>query len=223
MLFSDDHDIKTANGNKLEQAMLKTSNKLISSLIFTVILAALSACGQQVTRVESDSVIDLSGNWNDNDSRLVADEWIQDALSRSWLSRFNREQGKPPTVIVGDVRNLSHEHINTRTFIADMERALINSGEVDFVASSEEREEIRDERKDQDLHAAEETRKAMGQETGADFMLKGTINTIIDAISDEQVRFYQVDLTLIDLANNRKVWVGQKKIKKTIEKAGLRW
>jgi len=63
----------------------------------------------------------------------------------------------------------------------------------------------------------------MGQETGADFMLKGTINTIIDAISGEQVRFYQVDLTLIDLASNRKVWVGQKKIKKTIEKGGLRW
>ena len=68
-----------------------------------------------------------------------------------------------------------------------------------------------------------ETRKAMGQETGADFMLKGTINTIIDAVSGEQVRFYQVDLTLIDLASNRKVWVGQKKIKKTIEKSRLRW
>jgi hypothetical protein len=104
-----------------------------------------------------------------------------------------------------------------------MERALINSGDVEFVASSEERQELRSERKDQDLHASEETRKAMGQEIGADFMLKGTINTIIDAIADEQARFYQVDLTLIDLANNRKVWVGQKKIKKTIEKGGLRW
>ena len=203
--------------------MLNNPNNLISSLIIIVTIAVLSACGQQVTRVESDSVTDLSGNWNDTDSRLVADEMIQDALSRSWLPSFNREQGKAPTVIVGDVRNLSHEHINTRTFIADMDRALINSGEVDFVASSEEREEIRTERKDQDLHATEETRKAMGQETGADFMLKGTINTIIDAVSDEQVRFYQVDLTLIDLANNRKVWVGQKKIKKTIEKGGLRW
>ncbi|MBT8130386.1 MAG: penicillin-binding protein activator LpoB [Gammaproteobacteria bacterium] len=203
--------------------MLNTTSNLFSTLIISVALAGLAACGQQVTRVESDSVTDLSGNWNDTDSRLVADEMIQDALSRSWLSRFNREQGKPPTVIVGEVRNLSHEHINTRTFIADMERALINSGEVEFVASSKERDEIRSERKDQDLHASEQTRKAMGQEIGADFMLKGTINTIIDAISDEQVRFYQVDLTLIDLANNRKVWVGQKKIKKTIEKSGLRW
>ncbi len=200
----------------------KPMNFFVSSAIF-VALAVISACGQQVTRVETDTVTDLSGNWNDTDSRLVADEMIQDALSRSWLTRFNREQGNPPTVIVGDVRNLSHEHINTRTFIADMERALINSGEVDFVASSEEREEIRSERMDQDLHATEETRKAMGREIGADFMLKGTINTIIDAVSGEQVRFYQVDLTLIDLANNRKVWLGQKKIKKTIEKSGLRW
>ena len=203
--------------------MLKNPNNFIAALMVTVALAGLAACGQQVTRVETDSVTDLSGNWNDTDSRLVADEMIQDALSRSWLTKFNREQGKAPTVIVGEVRNLSHEHINTRTFIADMERALINSGEVDFVASSEERREIRDERKDQDLHASEDTRKAMGQEIGADFMLKGTINTIIDAISDEQVRFYQVDLTMIDLANNRKVWLGQKKIKKTIEKSGLRW
>ncbi|MBT8127094.1 MAG: penicillin-binding protein activator LpoB [Gammaproteobacteria bacterium] len=200
----------------------KPMNLFVSSAVLFA-LAVISACGQQVTRVETDTVTDLSGNWNDTDSRLVADEMIQDALSRSWLTRFNREHGNPPTVIVGEVRNLSHEHINTRTFIADMERALINSGEVDFVASSEERQEIRSERMDQDLHAAEETRKAMGREIGADFMLKGTINTIIDAISDEQVRFYQVDLTLIDLANNRKVWLGQKKIKKTIEKSGLRW
>jgi uncharacterized protein (TIGR02722 family) len=203
--------------------MLYNPKNFIVTIAVIIALAALSACGQQVTRVETDTVTDLSGNWNDTDSRLVADEMIQDALSRSWLTRFNRDNGKPPTVIVGDVRNLSHEHINTRTFIADMERALINSGEVDFVASSEERQEIRSERMDQDLHATEETRKAMGREIGADFMLKGTINTIIDAISDEQVRFYQVDLTLIDLANNRKVWLGQKKIKKTIEKSGLRW
>jgi uncharacterized protein (TIGR02722 family) len=207
----------------MEHVMRKTTKRFVYSLTIAVALAGISACGQKVTRVESDTVTDLSGNWNDTDSRLVADEMIQDALSQSWLTRFNREQGKPPTVIVGEVRNLSHEHINTRTFISDMERALINSGEVEFVASSDERQEVRAERKDQDLHASEETRKAMGQEIGADFMLKGSINTIVDAVSGEQVRFYQVDLTLIDLANNRKVWVGQKKIKKTIEKGGLRW
>ena len=143
-------------------------------------------------------------------------------MSQRWLPRFLDSEGRVPTVIVGRVRNLSHEHINTRTFVADIERALINSGEVDFVASSEERGQIRSERKDQDLNATAATRKAMGQEIGADFMMQGSINTIVDAVSGEQARYYQVDMTLINLANNRKVWIGQKKIKKTVSKSGWR-
>ena len=186
------------------------------------LLFLLAGCNPTVSRVESDTVTDLSGNWNDTDSRLVAQEMIQDVLSRNWLSKFNRDKGKAPTVIVGTVRNLSHEHINTRTFIADMERELINSGEVEFVASADAREEVRSEVKDQDLNATEESRKAMGNEVGADFMLQGSINSIVDAVSGEQARFYQIDLTLIELGTNRKVWVGQKKIKKTVEKGGFR-
>ncbi|MCW8852924.1 MAG: penicillin-binding protein activator LpoB [Gammaproteobacteria bacterium] len=186
------------------------------------VLFLLAGCNPTVSRVESDTVTDLSGNWNDTDSRLVAQEMIQDVLSRNWLSKFNRDKGKAPTVIVGTVRNLSHEHINTRTFIADMERELINSGEVEFVASADAREEVRSEVKDQDLNATEESRKAMGNEVGADFMLQGSINSIVDAVSGEQARFYQIDLTLIELGTNRKVWVGQKKIKKTVEKGGFR-
>ena len=186
------------------------------------LLLLITACSQTVTRVDTDSVTDLSGNWNDTDSRLVAREMIEDVLSRGWLSKFNRAKGKAPTVIVGTVRNLSHEHINTRTFIADMERELINSGEVEFVASASDRKEVRQEVKEQDLHASEETRKAMGNEVGADFMLQGSINSIVDAVSGEQARFYQIDLTLIELGTNRKVWLGQKKIKKTVEKGGFR-
>ena len=197
---------------------LKT-NRLVITL---GLLFLIAGCNPTVTRVETDSVTDLSGNWNDTDSRLVAQEMIQDVLSRSWLSNFNRAQGKAPTVIVGTVRNLSHEHINTRTFVADMERELINSGEVEFVASATDREEVRSEVKEQDLHASEDTRKAMGNEVGADFMLQGSINSIVDAVSGEQARFYQIDLTLIELGTNRKVWVGQKKIKKTVEKGGFR-
>ena len=187
-----------------------------------VLFFLMAGCSPTVTRVDSNSVTDLSGDWNDTDSRLVAEEMIQDVLSRSWLTNFRSSKGKSPTVIVGTIRNLSHEHINTRTFVADIERELINSGEVEFVASAKDREEVRGEVKDQDLNASEATRKALGNEVGADFMLQGSINSIVDAISGEQARFYQVDLTLIELGTNRKVWVGQKKIKKTVEKGGFR-
>ena len=195
--------------------------RVISVVALSTLLAFTAGCNKKVSRVDTNAVTDLSGKWNDTDSRLVSREMIDDVLTRRWLTKFNRAKGKPPIVIVGTVRNLSHEHINTRTFINDLEKELINSGEVEFVASASERDEIRSERRDQDLNAKESTRKAMGNEAGADFMLKGTINTIVDAVSGSQARFYQVDLTLIDLESNRKVWVGQKKIKKTVEKSSF--
>jgi len=187
-----------------------------------VISVLLSACSTSVERLDAQQQIDLSGVWNDTDSQLVAREMIEDSLSRPWIDKFAESQGKAPVVIVGRIKNLSHEHINTNTFIANIERELINSGEVQFVASSIDRQEIRDERADQDLNAKESTRKEMGQEYGADFMLQGQINSIIDLDGSTQVRFYQVNLELVSIKDNRKVWIGDKKIKKLIKNSKLR-
>ncbi len=196
---------------------------MIRWLSLLLLSTMLAGCGTQVTRLNPEETLDLSGSWNDSDSRLVAQEMIRDALSHPWISQFETRTGHSPTVLIGTVRNLSHEHININTFVNDMERALINSGRVIFVASSQERGEIRAERIDQDLNATESTRKAAGNELGADFMLQGQINTIIDVASRDQVRYYQVDLTLISLVDNRKMWIGQKKIKKLVENSKLRY
>lgn len=193
---------------------------IVGSLLAVLVL--VSACGTKVERIETDEVRDLSGQWNDTDSRLVSEEMIADVLNRPWVTEFQSARGTRPALIVGEIRNLSHEHISTGTFVADMERALINSGRVDFVASKAERGEIRQERTDQEIHSREDTRKEIGQELGADFMLQGTINTIIDQEGKEAVKFYQVDLTLISLVDNRKVWLGQKKVKKYVKKGALR-
>ncbi len=202
--------------------MLSLQRNTLITMLLTALLG-LSACGTQVERVDVDETHDLSGAWNDTDSRLVSEEMINDMLARPWRQDYTSRYRKQPTVIVGTVRNLSHEHINVNTFVNDIERAMINSGKVTFVASSQERDEIRDERKDQDLHAREDTRKAMGQELGADFMLKGSINTIIDMEGTTQLRYYQVDLNLISLRDNRITWVGQKKIKKLVKNSKLRY
>ena len=196
---------------------------LVSAGIAVFAATLVGACSTSVERVADDETIDLSGAWNDTDSRLVAEEMIADCLARPWINDFRARSGKRPVVIVGRVRNLSHEHVNVNTFVADMERELVNSGSVDFVASSQARGEIREERMDQDLNASEATRNAAGRELGADFMLQGQINTIIDAEGSKQVRYYQVDLTLVSLADNRKVWLGQKKIKKFVKNAKVRY
>jgi uncharacterized protein (TIGR02722 family) len=183
----------------------------------------LGGCSTQVTRMDAGTVKDLSGEWNDTDSQQVSQEMITQMLDSPWAARHQKAHGgELPAVIVGTVKNLSHEHINVNTFVNDIQRAVVNSGRADFVASKTEREEVRDERKDQDVNASEETRKAMGKELGADYMLSGSINTIIDSEGRTAIRYYQVDLTLISLTDNRKVWIGQKKIKKQVDKPGMR-
>jgi len=195
-----------------------------SSTLLLVVFVFFSGCTTttKVERIATDEVKDLSGQWNDTDSRLVSEEMMTDVLSKPWIDNYRSQHNKSPAVIVGEVRNLSHEHLNVNAFLNDVERALINSGRVKVVASNVERQEIREERKDQDIHAREDTRKTIGKELGADFMLKGSINSIIDSEGNQSVKFYQIDLVLISLTDNDKVWIGQKKIKKFVEKRTVR-
>jgi uncharacterized protein (TIGR02722 family) len=203
----------------LHTTLLPKLGLLASIFIFIAILG----CGKTVTRVASDSTTDLSGNWNDTDSRLVAEEMLNDCLTRPWYQNsVNAKGGQIPTIVIGQVRNLSTEHISTGTFINDIQRVLINSGKVDFVANSEERQQLRREIDDQRGNATDETAKERGQETGADIMLTGTINSIVDQSGGEQVKFYQIDLELTDLQSHKKLWIGNKKIKKFIEKSALK-
>jgi uncharacterized protein (TIGR02722 family) len=182
------------------------------------VFVGLSACASapKITRTGVEEQIDLSGNWNDTDSRLVSEEMVKDVLSRVWIDEFLVKSGTKPRVIVGTVTNKSHEHINTETFVKDLERELTNSGRVRFVASRDQRDEVREERVDQAKNASAATAKSAGQEYGADYMLKGQINTIFDAAGKQEVKYYQVELELIDMLTNEKAWLGQKKIKKLV-------
>jgi uncharacterized protein (TIGR02722 family) len=180
---------------------------------------ALTACGTSVTRMDPNQAKDVSGHWNDEDSREVAQEMISDCLSRAWLASAQTNLGKNPTVIVGTVKNQSSEHIATDTFVEDLQRDLINSGKVEFVASKGERGEVREERSDQDTHSSEETRTANGQETGANFMLSGTINSIVDQEGGKAVVFFQTNLKMLNMKTHQIAWNGQKKIKKYVTRS----
>jgi uncharacterized protein (TIGR02722 family) len=190
-------------------------------LLLTLVM--LAACGgQRVTRIDPSSVTDLSGRWNDTDSRLVANELIRSSLNEAWLRRHTEDTGHAPVVIIGEFRNQTMEHIAVNTFVRDLERAFVNSGAVRVVASADERREVRDERTDQQQNARAETRVRMAQETGARYMLQGDIEAIEDRQGRERIVYYQVDATLIDLQSNEKVWVGQQRIKKLVEQPRVR-
>ncbi|HKJ92411.1 MAG TPA: penicillin-binding protein activator LpoB [Longimicrobiales bacterium] len=189
-----------------------------------VLLVGGAGCVKHVSRIDPNSVTDLSGRWNDTDSRLVANALIDQNLQNPWAKVYmDQHGGEAPAVIVGSFRNETMEHIPVNTFIGDLERAFINSGMVRLVASPEERQEVRTERQDQQENARADTRARMAQELGARYMLQGQIQSIEDEEGREKVVYYQVDATLIDLESNVKVWAGQHKIKKYIERPRIGW
>jgi hypothetical protein len=198
-------------------------SRRLGMLALAAATLTLGACSQRVVRISPDQAIDLSGRWNDVDSRMVAEALIQQSFApaggQGWANRFAQSNGgERPTVIVGTIRNRSMEHVPVGTFVRDLERAYINSGAVEVVSSKGERDELRDEREDQQEYAAADTRARLRMETGADYMLQGEIQSIEDREGGRSVVFYQVDLTLTDLESNAKTWVGQHKIKKFIDR-----
>ena len=196
---------------------MKKSVFIMSIAMLSILLNACSS-QKKVTRVSPDEQIDLSGRWNDTDSRHTAEAMINQSLSEAWLNNFRDiHAGDKPVVICGFVKNKSHEHINAETFIKDMEKAFLNSQQVRLVQGGEKREEIRGERADQQDFSSAETMRAWGREIGADFMLQGTINSIVDSEGNETVNFYQINLELTNIETNEIVWIGDKKIKKYIK------
>jgi uncharacterized protein (TIGR02722 family) len=193
------------------------SKAVIGALMATLVLAG--CMNKRVERIDPNSVTDLSGRWNDADSRLVANELITQSLTGVWARDYAAANGgNSPTVIIGEFRNRTMEHIPVGTFVRDLERAYVQSGLVRLVASSEERDEVRAERVDQQTNASTETRTRLAREMGARYMLQGDVQAIEDSEGRERVVFYQIDATLIDLETNAKTWIGQHKIKKYIQR-----
>lgn len=187
---------------------------LVSAL---ALLMITTSCSRKVTRIDPADTPDISGKWNNTDSRLTADEMISQSLGSAWLNNHTQAKGKKPVVIVGMITNKSHEHIEAETFMKDLERAFINTSKVGLVQSGKKREEMRAEKADQQTNASQSTMKKFGLENGADYILQGSINSIVDAHKKKKTVTYQINLELANIETNEVVWIGDKKIAKYVK------
>jgi len=191
-------------------------------ILMLIIFLLFTGCASttKVTRVDSGTQTDLSGYWNDTDVRIVCESLINDCLSSPRVSQAIKAMGnKIPTVIVGSFRNESSEQIDTSIITSIMETTIFNTGKMDFVAGGAARDALRAERQDQQGNAREGTAAALAKETGADFMLLGTVRTIIDKADNKSVRTYFVNAEMTSIQTNQRMWMGQNtEIKKVIVK-----
>lgn len=193
--------------------------KKLLILFFPLIsLLVITSCSHKVTRIDPSDQVDISGRWNNTDSRLVAEDITSKILSANWLTdHMNAKAGQRPVVIVGFVDNKSHEHIDAETFVKDVENSFITTQKVRLVQGGKKREELRAEKADQQTNATVSSMKKFGLEQGADFILQGSINSIVDSHKRKKVNYYQVNLELTNIQTNEVVWIGEKKIAKYIK------
>lgn len=191
--------------------------KLYIPVVALFLIATSVSCSHKVTRIDPGEQVDLSGRWNNTDSRMVAEELIDQILKDKWVSEHQQSaNGNRPVVIVGFVTNKSHEHIEAETFVKDVEQSFIKSGKVRLVQGGKKRDELRAEKADQQTNASTSSMKKFGLEQGADFILQGSINSIVDSQKRKKVVYYQVNLELTNIQSNEVVWIGDKKIAKYV-------
>jgi uncharacterized protein (TIGR02722 family) len=194
-------------------------------LAVLVTLAGAGCGGTQVARVATTTQTDLSGNWNDTDARLTSEAMIQDCFSRPWLKRFAADKGRAPKIRVMKIVNKTDEHIDAQVFVKNLERAMVNSGDVDVVAQKgAELDSVNDE---QDMGASgrvsDDSAPSIGNQEGADFVLVGRMASILDQIEGKRAKLYKITLELIDSTSARKVWMGDHEIKKIVQQSRATW
>jgi hypothetical protein len=116
----------------------------------TLLLIVATACQtRQVTRIDPATEMDLSGRWNDTDSRKVADQVIFDLFDSELFKTYAKERNRKPVIVVGTIRNKTSEHIDADNFVKKFEFVIHSSGVADLIESSEFRDKLRVERIEQ--------------------------------------------------------------------------
>ena len=192
--------------------------RIISFAFALTTIILFSNCSHKVTRIDPAEQVDISGRWNNTDSRLVAEDMTKTILSANWITdHMASKNGQRPVVIVGFVANKSHEHIEAETFVKDVENSFLSTQKVRLVQGDKKREELRAEKADQQSNASVSSMKKFGLEQGADYILQGSINSIVDSHKRKKVVYYQTNLELTNIETNEVVWIGEKKIAKYVK------
>jgi penicillin-binding protein activator len=184
--------------------------------VFILIFSLLS-CSRSVTRIDPSTPVDLSGRWNDTDSKMVADQMIFDLFDSEPFKSYATKLGRKPVIIVGAIKNRTSEHIDANNYVKKFEIVIHNSGIAELVESDEFRDKIRLERTEQQDFADPATVAAWGKETGADLMLFGEMTSETDTYQKKRVVNYITTLFLSDMETNKRIWYGQKEIKKMVK------
>lgn len=192
--------------------------KSISVAMLASFILVGAGCGPKAfTKGDYDDVNNenlLNDRWSETDMQKSVQELVASMMNH----RAVRKAQKPPLVMVTGLQNKTSEHIDTQS-IMDMVRVeLSKSGDVEFV-DKEARGDIKDEYEyQQSGMVGEETRKGPGGQTGADYIINGRLDSIVQEVGRDKTVYYKLTLNLTNLKTGVITWTDHKQIRKVFEK-----
>jgi len=191
------------------------------TLILSVILFSLglAACGPKafVKGEYDDNVEDtnlLTDKWSETDMQKAVADLVASATAHPAISAAKR----PPIVMVTKLQNKTSEHIDTQSITDMLTVDLMKTGKVSFIDKAA-REDIADEYDYQDSGmVSRETKKGKGGQTGADFIMNGRLDSIVQEAGKDKTVYYKLTMNLTNLKTGVIVWTDQKQMRKQFKK-----
>lgn len=185
------------------------------------LISALTSCGpKQFTKGDYDNVQNenlLNDRWSETDMQNVVEALVRSMLAHRAIAKAS----KPPLVMVTRLENKTSEHIDTQS-VMDMVRVeLSKTGDVQFI-DKEAREDIKEEYNYQNSGVvSEESKKGPGGQVGADFIVNGRLDSIVQEVGKDKTVYYKITLNLTNLRTGVVVWTDQKQLRKIFKKKSV--
>lgn len=189
------------------------------SVLGVVAVLTFSSCGPKAfVKGDYDEDVNrtnlLNDQWSESDMQNAVRDLVASATSHYSISSAKR----PPVVMVTQLQNKTSEHIDTQN-IMDMVRVeLSRGGRVAFV-DKEAREDIKQEYEYQDSGIVNrESKKTAGGQIGADFIINGRLDSIVQQAGKDKSVYYKITLNMTNLKTGIIVWSDYKQIRKVFQK-----
>lgn len=187
-------------------------------ITLVVVLAfAVSCAGPRAytkgTYEDPNTIALLDDRFSENDMQLIAKKMIQ-SMAGSDIVGSNGA----PVVMVGKMRNRTSEHIDM-TMLSDKVRTqLIQSGRFRFADALNRRDIAEEYEYQQSGYVDPEQAKGPGSQTGAEYLLTGTLTANVQQAGRNKLIYYKANFQLTNLLTSEIAWTDEKEIRKAYKK-----
>ena len=199
----------------------------ISAFAVPSCLAILAFSGGCASKFEGnyadpDKVEIVDDKWNNTDARVIGEKMIKSALAKRWIIDFEHEnKGKKPFLLVDDFENRTSEQIDTKAMFEAVRNELINSGKVRFLDGAQRKKILEEYRYQQSGTVKAGTAKGPGKQHSSDFMLVGSISSIVSQQGGYKTVTYQVEMRLTNIETSEIVWTEIVPLKKQFKRGSV--